>query len=254
MKLKDFLARLDFQYEICTANDPPERQIRRKLMESGELDQEDLKKPMLRLIDTTGANLGGIEGERFFLTDSLAEMLVERLDIYIKDYCIHDIEEALEEEGIETECMDLEDLVEKAKEIGLWRGVDYELADAVLHPETIEVEPWHLEQKTLLVTPAFVHEMIADIERANLKTENGDRMSRYFPVAMGQDKHESRRVEMCLIEETAGIPEDEQGYAFHVINDVDETDCKYIQTGHLKTEEAEVVMESILKRLAEGQM
>ena len=254
MKLKDFLARLDFQYEICTANDPAERQIRRKLMESGELDQEDLEKPMLRLVDTTGANLGGIEGERFFLTDSLAEMLVERLDIYIKDYCIRDIEEALEEEGIETESMDLEDLVEKAKEIGLWRGIDYELADAVLHPETIEVEPWSFEQKILLVTPAFVNEMIADLEKSNLKTENGDRMSRYFPVAMGRGECESRRVEICLIEETVGIPENERGYAFHIINDVDETDCKYIQTGHMADWEAEAVLESILKRLAEGQM
>lgn len=254
MKLKDFLTRLGFQYEICTANDPLERKIRRKLVESGELDQKDLKKPMLRLIDITGANLGGIEGERFFLDGRLAEDLVERLDIYIKDYCIHDIEEAVEESGTATEKMGLEDLVKKAKELGLWREIDYELADAVLHPETIEVEPWSFEQKILLVTPAFVNEMIADLEKSNLKTENGDRMSRYFPIAMGSYGKEEKRVEACLIEETVGIPENERGYAFHIINGVDGSDCRYIQTGHLAAWEAKAAMEHILKRLAEGQM
>ena len=254
MKLADFLRRLDFEYEICTANTQAEEEHRRRLIASGELDQEDLKKPLLRLIDTTGANLGGIEEERFFLGGGLVEALIERLDIYIKDYCIHDIEEAVEESGAATEKMDLEDLVKRARELGLWRGIDYELADAVLHPDTIEVEPWSFEQKILLVTPAFVNEMIADLEKSDLKTENGDRMSRYFPVAMGSYGKEEKRVEACLIEETAGIPDDKQGYAFHIINDVDGTDCRYIQTGHLAAWEAEAVMEHILKRLAEGQM
>lgn len=304
MKLADFLARLDFEYAICSANDSDEAAHRLWLVEKGELEEEDVKKPMLRLIDCQGGNLGGIEEERFTLDAGLIERLVERLDIYIKDYCISDFEVSIEERSIKANGMALDTLVKKAQELGIQSGVDYEMADAVLHPETIKLETWYVcqfcgevieegeaqlwghiqmrhpeafkdlqgldtpsmmrkcyqqlgadfERKILLVTPAFVYEMMSDIKWENLKTNNGDRRSKYFPVAMGRCEKAGKRVEMCLIEEAAGIPESEQGYAFHIINDVDGSNCLLIQTESLDASEALKTMEEILKKLANGRL
>lgn len=304
MNLVDFLARLDFEYEICTANDPDEEAHRLRLVEKGELAEEDVKKPLLRLIDCQGVNLAGIEEERFTLDAGLIERLVERLDIYVNDYGISDFEASIEERGVKADGMDLAALVEKAQELGIQHGVDYEMADAVLHPETIELDPWYVcqfcgevieegeaqlwghiqmahpeafkdlqdldtpsmmeecyqqlgasfERKIPLVTPAFVYEMMSDLEKANLKTDNGDRQSRYFPVAMGRWEKAGKRVEMCLIEEAAGVPESEQGYAFHIINDVDDSNCLLIQTESLDTSEALKMMEEILEKLSNGWM
>lgn len=110
------------------------------------------------------------------------------------------------------------------------------------------------ERKTLLVTQAFVCEMIADLSRSGLVTQNGDRKSRYFPVAMGREEKCGRRVEVALIEEASGIPGEEAGYAFHVINDVDDTDCQMFQTEHLVSGEALSLFGSILKKLADGRL
>lgn len=110
------------------------------------------------------------------------------------------------------------------------------------------------ERKTLLVTQAFVCEMIADLSRSGLITQNGDRKSRYFPVAMGREEKCDRRVEVALIEEASGIPGEEAGYAFHVINDVDGTDCQMLQTEHLDSGEAMSLFGNILKKLGDGRL
>ena len=49
------------------------------------------------VIDLQGANLGDIESDRF----NNAEQIFDRLDIYINDYFITDIEECLEADGFE---------------------------------------------------------------------------------------------------------------------------------------------------------
>lgn len=49
------------------------------------------------IVDLQGANLGNIEGDRF----SDAQGILDRMDIYINDYFIQDIEDLLEEKGIE---------------------------------------------------------------------------------------------------------------------------------------------------------
>lgn len=49
------------------------------------------------LIDYQGANLGNIEGDRF----ENANQILERMDVYIHDYIITDIEELAEENNID---------------------------------------------------------------------------------------------------------------------------------------------------------
>ena len=49
------------------------------------------------IVDLQGANLGNIEGDRF----SDAQGILDRMDIYINDYFIQDIEDLLEEKGID---------------------------------------------------------------------------------------------------------------------------------------------------------
>lgn len=112
MKLADFLARFDFEYEICSANEPDEEAHRLRLVEKGELAEEDVKKLLFRLIDRRGANIGGIEEERFALDAGFIEHLVERLDICTKNF-------------------------------GIQHGIGREIADAVLLPETIVLESWY---------------------------------------------------------------------------------------------------------------
>jgi hypothetical protein len=49
------------------------------------------------LVDNQGGNIGNIEGDRF----SSATQILERMDIYIHDYIITDIEELAEENGVD---------------------------------------------------------------------------------------------------------------------------------------------------------
>ena len=52
------------------------------------------------LEDRQRANLGGIEDDRF----ETASEVLDRMDIYIQDYLIVDIEDALDEESIAIDC------------------------------------------------------------------------------------------------------------------------------------------------------
>lgn len=52
------------------------------------------------LEDRQRANLGDIEDDRF----TSASEILDRMDIYIQDYLIRDIEEALDEKSIEIDC------------------------------------------------------------------------------------------------------------------------------------------------------
>ena len=53
------------------------------------------------LEDRQCANLGDIEDDRF----ASASEILDRMDIYIQDYLIRDIEDALDEKSIETDCV-----------------------------------------------------------------------------------------------------------------------------------------------------
>ena len=52
------------------------------------------------LEDQQCANLGDIEDDRF----ASASEILDRMDIYIQDYLIEDIEDALDEKSIEIDC------------------------------------------------------------------------------------------------------------------------------------------------------
>ena len=60
------------------------------------------------LIDNQGANLGNIEGDRF---KSAAEIL-DRMDIYIHDYIIEDIQDCLDEAGYDYYTGNYQGLIE----------------------------------------------------------------------------------------------------------------------------------------------
>ena len=53
------------------------------------------------LEDQQCANLGDIEDDRF----ASASEILDRMDIYIQDYLIRDIEDALDEKSIEIDCV-----------------------------------------------------------------------------------------------------------------------------------------------------
>lgn len=52
------------------------------------------------LEDQQCANLGDIENDRF----TSASEILDRMDVYIRDYLIEDIEDALDEKSIEIDC------------------------------------------------------------------------------------------------------------------------------------------------------
>lgn len=120
--------------------------------------------------------------------------------------------------------------------------------------ECYQPEDAKYERKTILVTPAYLALLFDDLDKAHLTTQNGDRISCYHPIAVGRKKKSGRLVEVALIEEAKGVPEDETGYAFHVINDVDCSNCWRFQTDHLDVNEAMALFGDILKKLADGRL
>lgn len=107
-------------------------------------------------------------------------------------------------------------------------------------------------RKTALVTPAFACEMIADLEKSGCVSQNGDRESRYFPIAMGREERRHKRVEAALIEEASDLPRESAGYSIHVIDDVDGVDCKTFTTEHLDEGELVALLSEILNKLGNG--
>ena len=79
------------------------------------------------LEDQQGANLGDIEDDRF----ASASEILDRMDIYIQDYLIRDIEDALDEKSIEIDCV--------WKEYGKYRDLipdyrfDFDLLDMIVN-------------------------------------------------------------------------------------------------------------------------
>lgn len=102
MTLTEFLHYFDFDYDIYE--------------EDGET--------LIGLIDLQGANLGDIEQERYDLNEHGVNSIIDRLDIYYRDYIFDDLREVLEEEqNVDTSGMEWKDLYHKVKELGL----DYDM-------------------------------------------------------------------------------------------------------------------------------
>ena len=86
------------------------------------------------LEDRQCANLGDIEDDRF----TSASEILDRMDVYIQDYLIADIEEALDEKSIEIDCA--------WGEYGQYRDLipdykfDFDLLDMIInHPDKVDL-------------------------------------------------------------------------------------------------------------------
>ena len=86
------------------------------------------------LDDRQRANIGDIEDDRF----TSASEILDRMDIYIQDYLIRDIEDALDEKSIKINCA--------WEEYGQYRDLipdykfDFDLLDMIInHPDKIDL-------------------------------------------------------------------------------------------------------------------
>lgn len=86
------------------------------------------------LEDRQCANLGDIEDDRF----TSASEILDRMDVYIQDYLIADIEDVLNEESIEIDC--------DWEEYGKYRNLipdykfDFDLLDMIInHPDKVDL-------------------------------------------------------------------------------------------------------------------
>lgn len=89
------------------------------------------------LIDLQGANLGNIESERFESADDI----FDRMENYIADYFLHDIDELLQEKGVEvTWDENYEEYIENGKPLLPEHGFDFDILDMICyHAEEIDL-------------------------------------------------------------------------------------------------------------------
>lgn len=99
------------------------------------------------LIDLQGADLGNIEGDRF---ESAAQIL-DRMDIYIRDYLIESIKDILEDEfNVDiSNYSDWSDLLELAKKyLSYDYGWSIDVFDMIVnHPHEINLENCNYEEE-----------------------------------------------------------------------------------------------------------
>lgn len=86
------------------------------------------------LEDRQCANLGDIEDDRF----TSASEILDRMDVYIQDYPIADIEDALDEKSIEIDC-DWEEYGQYRKDLPDYK-FDFDLLDMIInHPDKVDL-------------------------------------------------------------------------------------------------------------------
>ena len=96
------------------------------------------------IVDLQGANLGNIEGDRF----SDAQGILDRMDIYINDYCIQDIEDLLEEKGIDiTWDYDYQDYIDNSRVLLPQAFWEFEVLDMICnHYSEIDLNNCYYEE------------------------------------------------------------------------------------------------------------
>lgn len=104
----------------------------------------------------------------------------------------------------------------------------------------------------VLIYPSEAMGLIADLGRGE-PTEQGDRTSRYIDIAKWYGEKITKTVKIALVEEKAGLPCSEWGYALHIINDVDMANCEMCRTEHLSAGELEALLGRILNALEHGE-
>ena len=96
------------------------------------------------LIDCQGANLGDINGDRF---ESGAQIL-DRMDIYIHDYIIEDIQECLEEAGYDYYTGNYQGLIDYCRGKLPESKWDLDVLDMIVnHPDEINLENCNYEEE-----------------------------------------------------------------------------------------------------------
>lgn len=138
MSLEDFLAHFDFGYDIVSPGGKYETKIRQERIEDGDLSEEDANSDLICLIDFQGAYFGDINKERYPIHSDSVAKIIDRMGVYIQDSIIEEFETALQSREIDTDNLDLEDMISKCKELDVGVGeVCYRMAEAVCHPESI---------------------------------------------------------------------------------------------------------------------
>ena len=95
------------------------------------------------LIDRQGADLGHIEGDRF---ESAAQIL-DRMDIYIHDYIIEDIQECLEEAGCDYYTGNYQGLIDYCRGKLPESKWDLDILDMIVnHPDEINLDNCFYEE------------------------------------------------------------------------------------------------------------
>ena len=96
------------------------------------------------LIDNQGANLGNIEGDRF---KSAAEIL-DRMDIYIHDYIVEDIQDCLDEAGYDYYTGNYQGLIEYGRDKLSENKWDLDVLDMICnHFDEISLENCTYEEE-----------------------------------------------------------------------------------------------------------
>lgn len=98
------------------------------------------------LYDRQGANFGDIQSDRF----SNAEQIFERMDVYIHDYIIEDIEDCLEEKGLlpEHEYDGWDDMLINAAPLLPENKFEFDLLDMIInHYDEIDLNNVYYEEE-----------------------------------------------------------------------------------------------------------
>ena len=104
----------------------------------GKDETEDFQDGLWGLMDLQGADLGNIESNRF----KTAAQIFARMNIYITDYFLNDIDELLEEKDIEvTWGGTCEEYLKNAKQLLPDYQFDFDILDMICnHAEEINLE------------------------------------------------------------------------------------------------------------------
>lgn len=106
-----------------------------------------------------------------------------------------------------------------------------------------------MKPKITLVTPKKLAGILLDDLDCGRYTHNGDRVSNYFVLGKAISGDTAATVSVCLIEEKANLPQNEQGYTIHVVNDIDGADCYQESTNTLDEQELVTLLTETMKAL-----
>lgn len=115
LKLTDILRYMDFDYKI--------------------------KDGLFSLVDTTGANLGNIQGIEYNVTDDLAEQVLDNLDTYKENYFLYDLRIRIASRVnvvlSNDEC--LEKYVKAMEKDKTYFAKDIKLVKCLMNPERLDI-------------------------------------------------------------------------------------------------------------------